>query len=99
MKRAFVAAVGMAAVAILAAGCKEAQEQHPANVAELSVPEAKAALDAKAVFIDANDDEFRKANGKVPGAVLLANYREYEPTQVLPAEKDAQLVFYCSSRT
>jgi hypothetical protein len=98
MRKALVAAVGIAAAAVLAVSCKQ-EQRPPSNVAEMSVEEAKAALDAKAVFIDANDDEFRKANGKVPGAVLLANYREYEPAQVLPAQKDASLVFYCSSRT
>jgi hypothetical protein len=77
-----------------AAGCKSA---HPA-VKEMTVADAVAAHKGGAVFVDANGEDYRKENGKVPGAILLANYRKYDPKSVLPASKDAQLVFYCSNK-
>lgn len=61
--------------------------------------EAESARQAGALFLDANPDDYRKANGKVPGATLLTSYREYEPARELPADKNQQLIFYCASRT
>lgn len=84
--------VGFAAAT--AAGCKS---QHAA-VKEVTIPDAATAHKAGAVFVDANSEDYRKNNGKVPGAILLANYRQYEAGAVLPQSKDAPLVFYCSSR-
>jgi len=81
-------------VGALAAGCKSA---HPA-VKEMTVPESAAAHKAGAVFVDANGEDYRKANGKVPGAILLDSYRKYDAKSVLPASKDSQLVFYCSNK-
>lgn len=81
--------------ALAAGGCKA--EQH-AVVKEFTVAEAVAAHQAGAVFLDANTDDFRKSNGKVPGAVLLASYRDYDVKTVLPQSKDTPLVFYCSNR-
>jgi hypothetical protein len=80
--------------ALVAGGCKSS---HPA-VKELSVPEAVAAHKAGAVFVDANTPEFRQGNGKVPGALLLDNYRQYDVASVLPPSKDTSLVFYCSNK-
>lgn len=80
--------------ALAAGGCKSA---HPA-VRDLALSEAVAAHKAGAVFVDANGEDFRKENGKVPGAILLDNYRKYDAQSVLPASKDTQLVFYCSNK-
>jgi len=86
----------MLGVAALGAGaCSKAS--HPA-VKELTVPDSVAAHKAGAVFVDANDADFRKSNGKVPGAILLASYREYDVKSVLPQSQDTQLVFYCSNK-
>jgi hypothetical protein len=88
-----VATLGL--VTLVASGCKPAT--HP-TVKELTVAESIAAHKAGVVFLDANGEDFRKDNGKVPGAVLLANYRTYDVKSVLPENKDAPLVFYCSSK-
>jgi hypothetical protein len=50
------------------------------------------------VFVDANTEDFRRSNGKVPGATLLDNYRKYDVKAVLPEGKDTPLVFYCSNK-
>jgi hypothetical protein len=85
--------LGLAALAV--GGCAS---KHAA-VKELTVSAAAAAHKAGAVFVDANGEDFRKSNGKVPGAILLANYRKYDAASVLPQNKDAPLVFYCTSKT
>ena len=95
MRRKFLGAAAVLSVAIAVAAC----QKHNPNVKEVAVQEAAAAHGAGAAFVDANDDDYRKSNGKVPGAILLASYREYDPSGVLPADKERQLVFYCSTRT
>jgi len=47
---------------------------------------------------DANDDDFRKAEGVIAGAVLLKDHHDYDVASTLPPDKTAPLVFYCSSR-
>jgi hypothetical protein len=84
--------VGFAALTV--AGCKS---KH-ASVKELTVPDSATAHKAGAVFVDANGEDYRKKNGKVPGAILLANYRQYDAKAVLPQNTGTPLVFYCSSR-
>jgi hypothetical protein len=88
-----VLALGWAALG--AAGCSKAAH---ASVKELSLPESFAAHQAGAVFLDANNEDFRKDNGKVPSAILLDNYRTYDVKSVLPENKDTPLVFYCSNK-
>ena len=46
---------------------------------------------------DANHDEFRKENGIINGAVLLAG-SDWDLAKTLPADKSARLVFYCSNK-
>lgn len=91
-RSALVLMVGVAA--LVSGGCSS---KHP-TVKELTVPEAAAAHKAGAVFVDANDDDFRKNNGKVPGAILLASYRKFDAKSVLPQNPDTPLVFYCSNK-
>jgi hypothetical protein len=55
--------------------------------------------DKSAVVLDANTDEFRAQNGVVPGAVMLRNYLDWDPPEVLGTDKTRQIVFYCTSRT
>ena len=81
--------------ALVVGGCSKST--HPA-VKELTVAESVAAHKSGAVFVDANTEDFRRSNGKVPGATLLDNYRKYDARSVLPASKDTQLVFYCSNK-
>jgi hypothetical protein len=69
-------------------------------IKEIDVATASSLFDAKsAKAIDANTEEFRQQNGVVPGAVLLMNYLDWEPPEVLGPDKNQKLVFYCSSRT
>lgn len=88
-----VFALGWAALG--AAGCTKSAH---VQVKELTLPEAVSAHQSGAVFLDANGEDFRKDNGKVPGAVLLDNYRTYDVKSVLPENKDTPLVFYCSNK-
>ena len=88
-----VATLGLAT--LVASGCKPAAKP---TMKEITVAESVAAHKAGALFLDANNDDFRRDNGKVPGAVLLTNYRGYDVKSVLPENKDAPLVFYCSSK-
>ena len=85
------------AFAVLAwVGCTK----KPAEVKEASVAEvAEFVKTASATICDANDDEYRKVAGVVPGAVLLSNFAEYDVKATLPPDKARQLVFYCTSRT
>jgi rhodanese-related sulfurtransferase len=46
--------------------------------------------------VDANSPQTRAEKGTLPGAILLTSYAEYTSAE-LPAEKDKNLVFYCSN--
>lgn len=82
-------------LALAVSGCKSS---NPA-VKDLNVEESVAAHQTgRTVFVDANTADFRKENGKVPGAILLANYREYDARKILPEDTKTPLVFYCSNR-
>ena len=69
------------------------------GLATLSVSELSALRGAEAdlVVCDANNAQTREKEGIIPGALLLSNYRDYEPTNELPSDTDAKLVFYCHS--
>jgi hypothetical protein len=47
---------------------------------------------------DANTEEFRAKNGVIPGAAMLSSFDKYDVAKELPADKNAPLVFYCTSR-
>ncbi len=46
---------------------------------------------------DANSPDTRDQYGVIPGAILLSNYRDYDPAAELPADKAGTVVFYCHS--
>ncbi len=48
-------------------------------------------------LFDANDSNFRKKEGIIPGARLLSSFNKYDVAKELPNEKNAQLVFYCAN--
>jgi len=48
--------------------------------------------------LDANDAETREKNGVIPGATLLSSFNQYNLQKELPPDKNAPLVFYCTSR-
>ena len=87
-----IAAFGL----LLATGCEK--DSSEAKYAELDLAQSLAAQQAGGVFFDVNTEDFREENGKVPGAVLLASSSRYE-LSLLPPEKEAQLIFYCTSKT
>jgi rhodanese-related sulfurtransferase len=65
----------------------------------IHVPELQKQLADKAhpVYLyDANNKDTRTSDGIIPGAKLLANSTHYE-VAVLPASKDANVVFYCAN--
>ena len=69
------------------------------GLATLSVSELTALQSAGVdlVVCDANNAQTREKEGIIPGALLLSNYRNYEPAGELPTDADAKLVFYCHS--
>lgn len=76
---------------------KEDDSNNVAKVGALSPDEVEKLLSEKnAHCFDANGEETRAKFGTVPGAKLLASYRDYD-LGLLPEQKDAKLVFYCSN--
>jgi rhodanese-related sulfurtransferase len=68
-----------------------------AGVGKLSPDDVEKLLaEKKAHCFDANGKETRAEHGSVPGAKLLASYKDYD-LGVLPESKDSKLVFYCSN--
>lgn len=67
------------------------------SIPELTIEQTEGAIKAGAIIVDANGAGVREKFGVIPGAVKLANYREYEPSAVLPKDKAQQVVFYCGN--
>lgn len=68
-----------------------------AGIKEVSVAEVRHSLDAQdLIVVDANTTGVRKSEGVLPGAIKLSSFDQYALTE-LPADKRAQLVFYCYS--
>ncbi len=84
----------LASFALLALpGCK------PQKPKEISVQQVAEGLKAGTLHVfDANEEAFRRKNGVVPGAVLLAEFDAYDVKATLPADKASPIVFYCTSR-
>jgi hypothetical protein len=56
-----------------------------------------AAKDPSLAIYDANPNDYRAAEGIIPGAKLLSSFNRYDVAKELPAAKDSKLVFYCAS--
>ena len=85
-------------IAVVLLGLAACTRAAPAKVQDISVADAQKQFAAdEATPCDANDDEYRKAVGWVPGAVRLSNFDNYDLAE-LPADKSRPLVFYCTSR-
>ncbi|MBL8911359.1 MAG: rhodanese-like domain-containing protein [Archangium sp.] len=85
--------VPAAAFACEGEGVKQAAMPKKATVAEV----ASWTKEKKATPVDANGSETRTKQGVIPGAVLLTSSSQYDLKE-LPANKDAQLVFYCANQ-
>jgi rhodanese-related sulfurtransferase len=55
------------------------------------------ATGSKVYVFDANDDEMRAKEGVIPGAKTLPSSSHYDTAQLLPADKNSKLVFYCAN--
>ena len=81
--------VRMLSLGLMVAGC------HTSHVPEVTAEAAAALLKSgQARAVDVNTESFRRANGTLPGALLLLSM---EPVG-LPADKASRLIFYCSNR-
>ena len=70
------------------------------GLAEISVADLQKKMAEKKtapVIVDANSEKTRTKYGVIPGATLLTSYREYKTADVLPADKNKEVVFYCGS--
>jgi rhodanese-related sulfurtransferase len=108
---AVLVAVTLAAPAALATegekraegeSCPQEKAQQAAaktpSTKEVSITEvADLQKQKKVTVLDANNGDFRKQNGIIPGATLLTHFNKYDPAKELPAAKDSKLVFYCSN--
>lgn len=65
-----------------------------AEVTVANVQEMVRAKPAKAVIVDANNEQARAEAGIVPGAIKLSSYNQYNLAE-LPTDKNTTLVFYC----
>jgi hypothetical protein len=84
----------LAAVAACGALAACAGGSRPEPFSTVSLDEVEAMLGAPGVLVvDANSSD-TYAKGHLPGAV---HYRAKPLPELLPAERDARLVFYCAS--
>jgi rhodanese-related sulfurtransferase len=96
MKKLFVLALvaAMPFASFAAEGTASADNLHLIHTPEL---QKEISNKAHPVYIfDANNEQTRKENGVIPGAKMLENSTHFATT-VLPANKDASLVFYCAN--
>lgn len=98
MKNAFLAAAVLSLVGASGAmACEGEGHAEAATLKSLTVKQfAELQKAGTAKPVDANGQKTRSENGVVPGAILLTSATQYEPSKELPAQKDAQLVFYCA---
>ena len=83
----------LAAGMLLLVGCRK----ESALFKTYTVAQAAEAIGKGATPVDANGNDFREKNGVIANAILLEKYKDYDPGTVLPPDKNAALVFYCSN--
>jgi rhodanese-related sulfurtransferase len=88
----FLCAAALFSVSALAAPFKII---HVGELEKL-LQESRVDTTQKTVVFDANNETTRQNDGVIPGAVLLKSFKDYKLT-VLPAQKDANVVFYCAN--
>lgn len=104
---AVLVAVTLAAPAALATegekrtegeSCPQEKAAKMSSTKEVSITEmANLQKEKKVTVLDANNGDFRKQHGIIPGATLLTHFNKYDPAKELPAAKDSKLVFYCAN--
>jgi rhodanese-related sulfurtransferase len=95
ISHALAAAVAVSFLPAAALACEGEEKKQAIKMVSLD-DAAKLQKDAKASFLDANNQETRAKYGVIPGATLLTNFVEYS-TAELPKDKDAKLIFYCAN--
>ena len=95
--KVFYLAVLLAALLPTAAACEAAQENN-LGYEQISGAEAKALMDTEAgyVIIDARTEE-EFAEGHIPGAVLIPEYKISEKAEDMLPDKDTLILVYCRS--
>ncbi|CAN5824663.1 rhodanese-like domain-containing protein [soil metagenome] len=82
------------------AGCSKSKDdsaQTEAKLTTVTVDELDAQLAKSAAQpVDANGQQTRAKMGVIPGAVLLTDSEDFQPSE-LPADKSKPLVFYCAN--
>ena len=92
----FAAVIALAPLAACSKSEKVDSSKHEANLPEISVADAAAGMEGKQVtFVDCNSGQTRKKQGIIPGAILIDDEETFTAS-ILPADKTAKLVFYCS---
>jgi rhodanese-related sulfurtransferase len=95
MKRAILSMAAVAMMVPAVAMACDGDMKASAPIKSYTVQQLAQAKQAK--IYDANNQDFREKNGTIPGAVLLTNYKSYDPAKELPTAKDSEIVFYCAS--
>jgi rhodanese-related sulfurtransferase len=86
-----------ALVPAVALACEGAPHQ-AATPKQVTVGEVAQLTKGKTVLaVDANDASTRKAEGVIPGAILLTSSSQYDVKE-LPSDKATKLVFYCANQ-
>jgi hypothetical protein len=70
------------------------------NIKKIHVADLVALMhdpDAHVIIYDANLPDVRAQYGVIPGAKLLSSSDHYDVAAMLPADKNAKLVFYCTN--
>jgi hypothetical protein len=90
-------ALALGVLVVVLAGCDRHEGPSTEGFRTIHVGDAVALRSHGATLLDANGADTRAREGVVAGAVLLSNYRAYDVAQELPADKAAELVFYCAN--
>ena len=69
-------------------------KNHKLKLIQTADAQKMMASDNKPVFVDANNADTRKTQGKIPGAIELPSVSQYD-LALLPTDKSKPLVFYC----
>lgn len=93
----FASILGLAT--LTSVGCsksdKHGESKVDHDIPEISMDDVQAGIAAKTLTVyDCNGDKTRKRVGVIDGAILVDDEETYDAS-ILPADKNAKLVFYC----